>query len=100
MAPDPDDIVGSVLEWLNAAARVCGVDSEAVMRFEHLCEDGQVIGAVFTTSDGLFPVRARHGVLALRDGVATAWLTADPAPRAAGLRHRQRPPTPWWEWRC
>ncbi len=69
MAPDPGDIVASVLEWLDTEARLRGVDFEPVTRFERLVfEEGQVIGAVFTTSDGLFAVRARHGVLLCRAG--------------------------------
>ncbi len=82
MAPDPGDIVGSVLEWLDTEARLRGVDVEPVTRFERLVfEEGQVIGAVFTTSDGLFAVRARHGVLLCRAGFPDR--RASPAPEAA-----------------
>jgi len=82
MAPDPGDIVGSVLEWLDAEARLRGVDFEPVTRFERLVfEEGQVIGAVFTTADGLFAVRDRHGVLLCRAGFPDR--RASPPPKAA-----------------
>jgi len=53
-----------------------------VTRFERLVfEEGQVIGAVFTTADGLFAVRARHGVLLCRVGFPDR--RASPPPKAA-----------------
>lgn len=64
MAPEPSDIVGSVLQWLDEEARMRDVDMRAVTGFERLVfEERDVIGAVFTTADGPFAVRARHGVL-------------------------------------
>jgi hypothetical protein len=87
MAPDPGDIVGSVLEWLDAEARLRGVDFEPVTRFERLVfEEGQVIGAVFATSDGPFAVRARHGVLVCRAGSPDRRVSLSPA--AAGCVFR------------
>jgi len=65
----PGDDVGSVLDWLGAEAHMRGVRVYRAMRFERLVfEGGQVIGAVFATSDGPFAVRARHGVLLCRAG--------------------------------
>lgn len=87
MAPAPDDITGSVLEWLGAEAHVRGVDFEPVMRFEHLVfEEGQVIGAVFATSDGPFAVRARHGVLVCRAGPPDRRVSLPPAAAGCVLR--------------
>ncbi|MGZ8802410.1 MAG: hypothetical protein ACXWZL_07335 [Mycobacterium sp.] len=78
MSPDPGDVMGSVLEWLNAEAHTRGVGVQPVMRFERLVFDERaVIGAVFTTSDGPFAIRARHGVLFCRAGI--------PADQAARL---------------
>lgn len=69
MTPDPGDIVGSVLEWLDQEAHQRGVDILPVARFERLVfEERDVIGAVFTTADGPWAVRARHGVLLCQAG--------------------------------
>lgn len=82
MTPDPDDIAGSVLEWLEEEASTRGVRGHPVDEFERLVfDEGQVIGAVFATCDGPIAIRARHGVLVSRDA-----FSADPAsPRPAGF---------------
>ena len=78
MTPDPFDVVGSVLDWLDTEARLRNVDVETVSRLDRLVfEDGQVVGAVFATADGPLAIRARHGVLFCRAGL--------PAGRAQGL---------------
>lgn len=65
----PGDDAGSVRDWLSAEAHMRGVRVYRAMRFERLVfEGGQVIGAVFATSDGPYAVRARHGVLLCRAG--------------------------------
>ena len=69
MTPGAGGIVGSVLEWLDAEADRRGVDLYPVTRLERLVFDERdVIGAVFTTADGPWAVRARHGVLFCRAG--------------------------------
>ena len=67
MTLGPGDDAGSVRDWLSAEAHMRGVRVYREMRFERLVfEAGQVIGAVFATSDGPYAVRARHGVLVCR----------------------------------
>jgi hypothetical protein len=64
MTPDLDNPAGSVTEWLTAEAQDRGVSPEPVRRFDRLVfEEGVVVGAVFSTDDGLLTIRARHGVL-------------------------------------
>ena len=66
---DPGDIVGSVLEWLDAEAHTRGVDIQQVLEFERLVfQEGHVSGAVFSTARGPLAIRARHGVLLCRAG--------------------------------
>lgn len=87
LTPGHGDIVGSVLEWLDEEARGRAVDIQPVTRFDRLVfEDGQVIGAVFTTPDGPLAVRARHGVLFCRAGSPAGWAPPIAAHGAATLR--------------
>ncbi|MCV7152082.1 hypothetical protein [Mycolicibacterium pyrenivorans] len=86
MTVAPGDDVGSVLDWLGAEAHMRGVRVYRAMRFERLVfEGGQVIGAVFATSDGPFAVRARHGVLLCRAGSPAGEVGID-TPDGAVLR--------------
>lgn len=63
MNPDPNDVGGSVLDWLTAHARERGIESHPDTYLDRIVfEEGEVVGAVFTTPDGPFAVRARHGV--------------------------------------
>lgn len=79
--PGSGDIVGSVLEWLDAEAHTRGVDIQPVLRFERLVfSDGDVAGAVFSTAHGPLAIRARHGVLLCRAGSP-----AGPAEHSSGL---------------
>jgi len=67
LTPGSGGVVGSVLEWLDTEAHLRGVDVCPVTRLERLVFDERdVIGAVFTTADGPWAVRARHGVLFCR----------------------------------
>ncbi|MCH9643070.1 MAG: hypothetical protein K0U70_07260 [Actinomycetia bacterium] len=75
----PDDIVGAVLEWLETEANERGVRAYPVKRFERLVfDEGEVIGAVFATTDGPWAVHARHGVLFCRNGFPLGRATCPP----------------------
>ena len=84
---DPGDIVGSVLEWLDAEARTRDVDRQPVLGFERLVfEEGDVAGAVFATAQGPLAVRARHGVLFCRAGHRSGPAPSQAAPGEGVLR--------------
>lgn len=77
---DPGDIVGSVLDWLDAEANTRGLEIQPVLEFERLVfQEGDVSGAVFSTARGPLAIRARHGVLLCRAGPRSGR-----APRQAG----------------
>lgn len=77
MTPEPDDVAGSVFEWLTARARERGIQPHPGSSLERIVfEDGVPIGAVFTTPEGPLAVRARHGVL-----LATGDADVSPAAR-------------------
>jgi hypothetical protein len=63
MTPDPDDVARSVFEWLTAQARDRWIDVAPNCSFQRIVfEEGEVVGAVFTTPEGPLAIRARHGV--------------------------------------
>jgi len=69
MTPDPDDVGGSVLDWLTAQARMRCIEAQprcALLRI--VFEEGDVVGAVFTAPDGPLAIRARHGVIVSTGG--------------------------------
>ena len=87
MAPDPDDTVGSVHDWLSDEARDRDIFPNPVTRFERLVfEDGVVTGAVFGTESGPLTVRARHGVLICRNGIPARGASPPGFPGHAPLR--------------
>ncbi|MDW5610726.1 MULTISPECIES: FAD-binding protein [Mycolicibacterium] len=87
MAPDPDDTVGSVHDWLSDEARDRDIFPNPVTRFERLVfEDGVVTGAVFGTESGPLTVRARHGVLICRNGIPARGASLPNLPGHAPLR--------------
>lgn len=86
MTPDPDNVSGSVLDWLTAEARERSIRVHRATLFARLVfEEGVVTGAVFTTADGPLAVRARHGVLVCRAHQAGA-VTGRPAVESAQMR--------------
>lgn len=69
MTPDPDNVGGSVFDWLTAQAHDRDIEAQPNCSLERiLFEEGVVIGAGFTTPDGPLAVRARHGVHLAADG--------------------------------
>lgn len=63
MSPDPEDVGGSILDWLTTQAHERDIEPYPNSRLQRIVfEDGVAVGAVFTTSDGPLAVRARHGV--------------------------------------
>jgi FAD binding domain len=69
MTPDPDDVGGSVFDWLAAQARMRRIDVHPRSALQRIVfEEGDPVGAVFTTSDGPLAIRARHGVIVSTGG--------------------------------
>jgi hypothetical protein len=70
MTPDPDDLGGSVFDWLAAQARDRWIEVQPDCSLARIVfEEGDVVGAVFTTPEGSLAIRARHGVhVAAADG--------------------------------
>jgi FAD binding domain len=63
MTPDPRDVGGSMHKWLATQARQRHIDSHPDSSLQRLVfQDGDVLGAVFTTSAGPLAIRARHGL--------------------------------------
>jgi hypothetical protein len=68
MTPDPDDVGGSVFDWLDAQARDRWIEAQPNCSLQRIVfEEGEVVGAVFTTPDGPLAIRARHGVHIVAD---------------------------------
>jgi hypothetical protein len=87
MTPDPANVGGSVMDWLDIQAQERGVEVQRAMSFERLVfEEGAVIGAEFMTRDGLFAVRARHGVTVAAGGPHPVIAGEQPLPDDATLR--------------
>jgi hypothetical protein len=69
MTPDSDNVGGSVFDWLAARARDRWIEAHPNCSLQRIVfEEGEVVGAVFTTPDGPLAVRARHGVHVSSDG--------------------------------
>ncbi len=53
ITPDPANVSGSVLDWLNAQARDRGIEVHHATSLQRIVfEEGDVVGAVFATPDG------------------------------------------------
>jgi hypothetical protein len=63
MAPDFDNVSGSVLDWLTAQAGDRDIEIHPNFSLQRIVfEEGEAIGAVFATPGGPLAVHARHGV--------------------------------------
>ena len=63
MAPDFDDISGSVLDWLTAQAGDRDIEIHPNFAPQRIVfDEGEAIGVVFATPGGPLAVHARHGV--------------------------------------
>ncbi|WP_101949014.1 FAD-binding protein [Mycobacterium sp. 3519A] len=87
IAPDPDNVGGSVMEWLTAKARDRDIEVSHATSLERIVfEEGEVLGAEFMTPDGRLAVRARHGVTVAAGGPQAATGAGRPLPADAALR--------------
>jgi hypothetical protein len=69
MTPDSGDVGGSVYDWLSVQARDRRIAAHPDGSLQRIVfEDGDVVGAVFTTPDGPLAIRARHGVIVSTGG--------------------------------
>ncbi len=79
ITPDPANVSGSVLDWLNAQARDRGIEAHRATSLQRIVfEEGDVVGAVFATPDGPLAVRARHGVTVASGGPQAAMAAEQP----------------------
>ena len=63
MAPDFDNVSGSVLDWLTAQAGDRDIEIHPNFSLQRIVfEEGEAIGVVFATPGGPLAVHARHGV--------------------------------------
>jgi hypothetical protein len=87
MTTDPDDIGGSLLQWLTVQAHDRGVEIEPDCTLQRIVfEDGEAIGAEFATSEGPLSVRARYGVTVATGPQTNAAPPHQPAPDGSDLR--------------
>jgi hypothetical protein len=84
---DPDNIAGSVLDWLTAQARDRRIEVHQATSLQRIVfEDGDVVGAEFATPDGPLAVRARHGVTVAGGGPQVTVAAGQPLPADDTLR--------------
>lgn len=76
MTPDPDDVGGSILDWMTAQAQGCDIEPTPDTALKRIVfEEGVAVGAVFETSGGPLAIRARHGVTV----ACASWLLVAPS---------------------
>jgi hypothetical protein len=81
ITPDPANVGGSVLDWLTAQARDRHIEVHPAASLQRIVfEEGDVVGAVFTTPDGPLAVRARHGVTVAGGGPRISVPVGQPLP--------------------
>jgi hypothetical protein len=79
ITPDPANVIGSVLDWLNTQARDRGIEVHRGASLQRMVfEEDDPVGAVFATPDGPLAVRARHGVTVASGGPQAALAAAQP----------------------
>jgi hypothetical protein len=81
ITPDPANVGGSVLDWLTAQAHNRCIEVHRATSLQRIVfEEGDVVGAVFTTPDGPLAVRARHGVTVASGRSQTSRASGHPSP--------------------
>jgi hypothetical protein len=81
ITPDPTNVGGSVLDWLNGQTVDRGIDVHHGTSLERIVfEEGDVVGAEFTTPDGPLAIRARQGVTVAGGGPYAALATGQALP--------------------
>jgi hypothetical protein len=69
MTPDRDDVGRSVTEWLTAQVNERPIEAHPGWSLQRIVfEEGDAVGAVFTTPDGPAAIRARLGVMVATGG--------------------------------
>jgi hypothetical protein len=85
ITPDPANVSGSLLDWLTAAAEDRCIEVHRATSLQRIVfEEGDVVGAVFTTPDGPLAVRGRHGVIVASGGPQATIAAVQPLPAAGG----------------
>lgn len=81
MTPDRANVGGSVLDWLTAEADDRRIEVHSATSLQRIVfEEGDVVGAVFTTPNGPLAVRARHGVTVAGGGPQLTVAGGQPLP--------------------
>ena len=69
MTPDADDVAGSVTDWLTAQAADRRLETHSASSLARIVfEEGEPVGAVFTTPEGPVAIRTRLGVIVASGG--------------------------------
>lgn len=81
ITPDRANVGGSVLDWLTAEADDRRIEVHSATSLQRIVfEEGDVVGAVFTTPEGPLAVRARHGVTVAGGGPQITVAAGQPLP--------------------
>ncbi len=81
ITPDPAHVGGSVLDWLTEQAGDRCIEVRHATSLQRIVfEEGDVVGAVFTTPDGPLAVRARHGLTFAGGGPQVSIAAGQPLP--------------------
>ncbi len=83
ISPDPANVGGSVLDWVATRAHDRGIEVQPDCSLHRIVfEEGDVVGAAFTTPDGPLAIRTRFGVTVATD--STRVNAAPPQQPSAG----------------
>jgi hypothetical protein len=81
ITPDRANVGGSVLDWLTIEADDRRIEVHSATSLQRIVfEEGDVVGAVFTTPEGPLAVRARHGVTVAGGGPQITVAAGQPLP--------------------